>query len=361
MLMKTKFLVPAAAAIAVAAFVATPFIGVADETAPAADTAKETDALVPAAESAKTPEGVEISAAATAVPAKSTQLTAEERELFLQGLGWLIGQQSGLIQDLRISEEDVPAVVDGFRLALLGQGKDLPEKIITRNKEYSAFIQDLLAKAAEKKLAENKAAAEKNKKLGADYVAQIKAEGGYTELPSGVLIKIIEAGDPAKKAQKTDTVAVRYTGTLVDGTIFDSSSRDEKTGEPFAFEPGKGETVELPLPALIPAWSDTIPMLGIGGRCSVVAPAEAAYGDEGAGSVIPPGATIIFDVELVGIVPPEKADAAKDNADAKIAVPVDEEEAEAEEADAAENEAEEADAAEAEAEEADETDAEAKK
>lgn len=298
-----KYIVPAIATLAVAAFVAAPFIGVAEESVPA-----ET-ALVPATESAAA-EGVEIAPAAAAVPAVPAEVTAEQRKLFLQGLGWLIGQQSGLIEDLRIPAADVSDVAEGFRLALIGEGKDFPEKIVALNKEYSAFIQDLLAKATAAKAAEAKAAAETNKKIGAEFIAAAKAkDAAFVELPSGVLLKIVVPGDATKKPTAEDTVAVRYTGTLIDGTIFDSSNRDASTGEAFPFESGKGETVKLPLAHLIPAWTEAIPQIGVGGRCTIIAPSDAAYGDDGSGP-IEPGSTLIFDVELAEIVPAAEAAAA---------------------------------------------------
>lgn len=295
-----KYIVPAIATLAVAAFVAAPFIGVAEESASA-------DAALAPAEEIAPAEGVEIAPAATAVPAVPAEVTAEQRTLFLQGLGWLIGQQSGLIEDLRIPAADVPAVAEGFRLALLGEGKEFPEKIIALNKEYSAFIQDLLAKAAAAKAAEAKAAAETNKKLGAEFIAAAKAKDtAFVELPSGVLLKIVSPGDETKKPTVDDTVAVRYTGTLIDGTIFDSSNRDASTGEPFPFEAGKGETVKLPLGHLIPAWTEVLPQIGVGGRCTIIAPSETAYGDDGSGPIAP-GSTLIFDIELAEIVPAAEA------------------------------------------------------
>lgn len=267
---KIKYLVPALVALAAAPFVS------------AAENAPQTQAAQPAK--------IEISPA--------------QRQLFLQGLGWLIAQQSGLAQELGIAAEDVPAVVEGFRLALDGKGDDIPAKIMADNDAYGAFIRGLQAAVAEKAEAAAKKASTANKKLGAEFVAKTIAEDKtFTRLPSGVLFKKIADGDAAKKPTVDDVVAVRYTGKLIDGSIFDSSERNPQTGEPVAFT-DKSEAVELPLGQLIPAWIETIPQLGIGGKCTLVVPAEQAYGDRAAG-MIPPGSTLIFDIELVDIPAPE--------------------------------------------------------
>lgn len=270
MSIKIRHLVPAIAAFAVAPFVF------------AADDGEKT---VPAAE---------------LTPAKPVQVSPEQRQLFLKGLGWLIGQQSGLVQDLRISAEDAPAVVEGFRLALIGEGKDIPPAIMQENEAYAAFITELQEKAMKELEAEMKKAADENKKLGAEFVAKTQAEDkDFAALPSGILMKTVKAGDPAKKPTIDDTISVRYTGKLIDGTIFDSSA-DGENGEPVQFTAGEGRTASLPLSRLIPAWTEALPLLGVGGQCTLIVPAELAYGDRGS-AAIPPGSTLVFDIELDGI------------------------------------------------------------
>lgn len=279
--MKFKTLIPVVAAFAVAPFVSA------------------------ASDSEAVPENVP-------APAVERKITPEQRRLFLQGLGWLVGQQSGLSQELRISAEDVPAVTEGFRLALLGEGKDFPEKIIEMNDAYSDFIEELQRKAQEAVAAEMRAAAEGNRRLGEEYVAKtLEEDKGFEKLPSGVLMKTLAAGDAGKKPTLEDTISVRYTGRLIDGTIFDSSARSDETGVPEPFVAGEGEAVELPLGGLIKAWGETLPKLGLGGRCTLVVPADQGYGDRAVG-IIPPGSTLVFDIELAGIVSPD-ADAPADD------------------------------------------------
>ena len=277
MIHKMKTLVPVLTAFAVA-----PFVSAADEAAQPPALAPETAAQAP----------------------KKIEITPEQRQLFLKGLGWLVGQQSGLVQELRISKEDAAAVAEGFRLALMGEGQDIPAQVMANNDAYSAFIDELQANAMAQLEAEMKSAADENKKIGAEFAQKKQAEDdGYKALPSGVLMKTTKAGDTGKKPSVADTVSVRYTGKLVDGTVFDSSTKDEN-GVPVQFIAGEGETVALPLGQLIKAWSEAIPLLGVGGQCTLIVPADQAYGDRAVG-IIPPGATLIFDIELDGIADPD--------------------------------------------------------
>lgn len=250
----------------------------------------------------------ETPADAPAAPAaeSSVEITLEQRTLFLQGLGWVVGMRGG-IEELRISEADSFAVAEGFRLALLSKGRDIPEKIFAQNAAYEKFVTELQANAERQAKAELAVQVAANKKLGKAFVAKIVDDDkSFETLPSGVLLKVIAAGAADKKPTLADTISIRYTGKLISGEIFDSSARDEKTGEPKAFVAGEGETVELPLGSLIPAWQDALPRIGEGGRCTIIAPAAQAYGDRAVGG-IPAGSTLVFDIELVKILPPETA------------------------------------------------------
>jgi peptidylprolyl isomerase len=109
--------------------------------------------------------------------------------------------------------------------------------------------------------------------------------------PSGLQYTEIQPGDgPAP--QPGDVVSVHYRGTLEDGTEFDSSY---SRGEPINFSLGTG--------MVIPGWDEGIGLMRVGGKAKLVIPPELAYGEQGAGEVIPPNATLIFDVELVDILP----------------------------------------------------------
>lgn len=131
-------------------------------------------------------------------------------------------------------------------------------------------------------------------KVGLDKAA---AEKGAKRLPSGLVIATIKEGTgPSPKA--TDTVKVHYHGTLPDGRVFDSS---RKRGEPATF----------PLNGVIKCWTEGVQLMKVGGSSKLTCPADLAYGERPPpGSAIPPGATLIFEVELLGIEKPAAPPAA---------------------------------------------------
>ncbi len=113
---------------------------------------------------------------------------------------------------------------------------------------------------------------------------------GAKRLDSGLIITTVKEGTgPSPKA--TDTVKVHYHGTLPNGKVFDSSVQ-------------RGEPATFPLNGVIPCWTEGVQQMKVGGKSKLVCPAAIAYGDRGAPPDIGPGATLIFDVELLGIEPP---------------------------------------------------------
>ncbi len=131
---------------------------------------------------------------------------------------------------------------------------------------------------------EREAAAKKQQEERMGELAQ-----GFEKTDSGLRYKMISEGN-GKKAEKGKTVSVHYKGMLPDGTVFDSSY---KRKEPIEFPLGKGHVIE--------GWDEGIQLLKEGDQARFVVPANLAYGSRGAGGVIPPDATLIFDVELVKV------------------------------------------------------------
>lgn len=117
-------------------------------------------------------------------------------------------------------------------------------------------------------------------------------EGDTIDTESGLRYIVIERGD-GPSPETGDRVRVHYTGWLTDGRKFDSS-RDR--GEPFEFPLGVGQ--------VIAGWDQGVAVMNVGGRRRLIIPPDLGYGQRGAGNVIPPGATLIFDVELLEIVEP---------------------------------------------------------
>lgn len=127
-------------------------------------------------------------------------------------------------------------------------------------------------------------------KIKAQEAAELKKVAeGFDSTDSGLRYKIIQKGN-GKKAEKGKTVSVHYKGQLTDGTVFDSSY---KRKQPIDFQLGVGQ--------VIPGWDEGIQLLQIGDKARFVIPSHLAYGDRGAGGLIPPRATLIFDVELMDV------------------------------------------------------------
>lgn len=116
-----------------------------------------------------------------------------------------------------------------------------------------------------------------------------KIAAGFNKTDSGLRYQIIQEGQ-GTKAEKGKTVAVHYKGMLADGTVFDSSY---KRNEPIEFPLGVGQ--------VIPGWDEGIQLLKVGDKARLVIPSHLGYGSRGAGGVIPPNATLIFDVELMNV------------------------------------------------------------
>jgi FKBP-type peptidyl-prolyl cis-trans isomerase FkpA/FKBP-type peptidyl-prolyl cis-trans isomerase FklB len=131
-------------------------------------------------------------------------------------------------------------------------------------------------------------AAAGEKKASQGYLDKAAAAEGAKKTSSGLIIKEIKAGT-GESPKATDKVKVHYQGTLTDGTVFDSSIQ-------------RGEPVTFPLNGVIPCWTEGLQLMKVGGKSQLVCPADIAYGDHGAPPKIKPGATLVFEVELLEIV-----------------------------------------------------------
>jgi FKBP-type peptidyl-prolyl cis-trans isomerase len=145
------------------------------------------------------------------------------------------------------------------------------------------FFKKLQAERAER----NKDLAEKNRKEGEKFLAENKKKDGVTTTASGLQYEVLTEGDgPTPKA--TDQVTVHYRGTLIDGTEFDSSYN-------------RGEPVTFPVQGVIAGWTEALQLMKVGSKYRLFIPSNLAYGERGAGQVIGPNATLIFEVELLEI------------------------------------------------------------
>ena len=150
-----------------------------------------------------------------------------------------------------------------------------------------AFEGMMQAKAAEAQ-AMRAANAGKKKEDGIKFLAENGKKKGVTTTASGLQYEVLKEGT-GPKPLATDQVNVHYHGTLIDGKVFDSSVE-------------RGEPITFPLQGVIKGWTEGVQLMPVGSKWRFTIPSDLAYGDQGAGEDIGPGETLIFDVELLGIV-----------------------------------------------------------
>lgn len=200
-----------------------------------------------------------------------TQVTLEtDDQKALYAIGLMIGQQLG---ELDLSEDDLAYVYEGLQDRAQGNEPriDSDEQMAVLNN----FVSQRMGQRAEQ-----------TKARGQAFLEDFIEEGG-TLTDSGMAYRIVEPGDGDKPSPE-DTVEVHYEGSLVDGTVFDSSyTRDE--------------TATFPLDQVIAGWTEGLQLIAPGGTIHLVIPSDLAYGDQGAPPDIPGGATLIFEVELIDI------------------------------------------------------------
>lgn len=150
--------------------------------------------------------------------------------------------------------------------------------------EVSAALQELSARAE----AEQRKAFEALEAEGKAFLEENKKAKGVTVTESGLQYEILTEGTGAKPA-KSDKVRVHYTGSLIDGTVFDSSV-------------ARGTPAEFPVTGVIAGWVEALQMMPVGSKWRLTIPHNLAYGERGAGASIPPFSTLIFEVELLDII-----------------------------------------------------------
>jgi FKBP-type peptidyl-prolyl cis-trans isomerase FklB len=133
----------------------------------------------------------------------------------------------------------------------------------------------------------------KNLEEGKKFLDENKKKSGIVTLASGVQYQVINEGSGACP-KDTDMVTVNYTGTLIDGTVFDSSVE-------------RGQPASFPVNRVIPGWSEALKLMKPGAKWKVFIPSELAYGERGAGGKIKPNAVLIFEIELISIGAPKEA------------------------------------------------------
>jgi len=223
---------------------------------PASDTTSETAAAPETAGAGATESGPLASEDAKILYAMGTQLARN-------------------VQRLSLTEADLAALMLGFEDGALG--RDLQVDANEYGPKMQAFMRTRLEQLAQTE-----------RDAGQAFIDAAVAAEGAKRTDSGLVYLELAPGKGATP-RPTDKVKVHYHGTLRDGTVFDSSV-------------DRGEPAEFPLNRVIPCWTEALQMMQVGAKARIVCPAEIAYGDRGTPGRIPPGATLAFEVELLGIV-----------------------------------------------------------
>jgi FKBP-type peptidyl-prolyl cis-trans isomerase len=217
---------------------------------------KETDQLKAEVQILKTPKEIELNDTIKQVS---------------YGLGTLVASN---LKSQGADSLNVDAMVAGLKDIMLGKEPRLQQM------EAIAIVQVYMQKAMEKKTAQAKVD-------NAKFLEDNKKTEGVQTTKSGLQYKVVSAGKGTKSPLATDKVTVHYTGKLIDGTVFDSS-----TGrDPITFEVG----------GVIAGWTEALQLMKEGDKWMIYLPYDIAYGERGAGDQIPPYATLIFEVELIKV------------------------------------------------------------
>lgn len=219
---------------------------------------------------------------------KAAPAFANENAKAAYSIGFISGKQ----HSQHLDTLDVDSYVAGFRDAYANANPRLSEDEMKTTLE--AFRNRLQLEAAEKA---NRAAAE-NKAKSTAYLAQNAKKSGVTTTASGLQYEVLTQGNgPTPKA--SDMVKVHYHGTLIDGSVFDSSLQ---RGEPAVFQ----------LDQVIPGWTEGLQLMKTGSKFRFTLPPELAYGEQGVGP-IGANAVLVFEVDLISIEKPESAAAPADS------------------------------------------------
>jgi FKBP-type peptidyl-prolyl cis-trans isomerase FklB len=177
------------------------------------------------------------------------------------------------------------ALFSGLKEGLSGKEATLSKE--EREKTLETFQKEMM----EKQVAASKEAAAKNAAEGEKFLAENKKKEGVKTTASGLQYKVLKEGS-GDSPKETDTVVTNYRGTLLDGTEFDSS-----------YKRNKPET--FPVNRVIKGWTEALQLMKPGSKFQLYIPSALAYGERGAGRDIGPNATLVFEVELLSVKPPE--------------------------------------------------------
>jgi len=194
----------------------------------------------------------------------------EARSLYT--LGQLI---SRTLDGFSLNEQELEWVKSGIADGVLGRSSKV---------DLAAEAEGLTTLQADRRAA----TLQRERSAGTAYLAAVAQTPGVERLESGLIIESLRAGS-GERPSALDHVSVHYEGRLIDGTLFESSR-------------GRGTPATLPLRGVIACWSEALQKMRVGSRSRITCPAELAYGERGSPPAVKPGATLVFEIELLGVV-----------------------------------------------------------
>jgi FKBP-type peptidyl-prolyl cis-trans isomerase len=195
--------------------------------------------------------------------------TDDEKALYVMGV--MLGSN---VTPMKLSPEQVEVITRGLKDAAVGN------KPLIDPQQYGNQVQQFVHARAG-------VAAEGEKKKSEAFLAQAAQAPGAVKTATGLIYQTLKPGTGASPAA-TDTVQVNYQGSLIDGTVFDSSAQ-------------RGTPAEFALNGVIPCWTEGVQKMKVGEKAKIICPSSIAYGDQGRPPKIPGGAALVFEVELLNI------------------------------------------------------------
>ncbi len=192
-------------------------------------------------------------------------------------ISYIIGRDMAANLRKQGLEIEVEPFMQGMKEALSGKPSVLSQ----------AEVQQAMMALQQSMQGKGQGNAAQNKKAGEEFLDQNKNKAGVKTLPSGLQYQVLQEGK-GKSPAKTDKVTTHYHGTLIDGTVFDSSYE-------------RGQPATFPVNGVISGWTEALQLMREGAKWRLFIPSNLAYGAQGAGDVIGPNTTLIFDVELISV------------------------------------------------------------
>jgi FKBP-type peptidyl-prolyl cis-trans isomerase FklB len=202
-------------------------------------------------------------------------------ETLTQRLSYIVGENMAH----QLKNDGIELDTDAVALAINDVFAGNPSRLSEADKR--SIVEQVQKESQEKQMTAQTEQSAKNKAEGAAYLAENSKKEGVITTDSGLQYKSLVAGS-GEKPSTSDRVKVHYKGTLIDGSVFDSSY-------------DRGEPIVFPVTGVIAGWVEGLQLMQVGSKFELTIPSNLAYGANGSGGTIGPDATLIFEVELLGI------------------------------------------------------------